>query len=104
MSATDPPGGPEGAPGIAAGRRDDGAGDRSREELGPQMLMRLSAVIRTARTHDVTNQAFQRQIQEILAVIQSLLSDEDECVLAAVADYFYLDGHRIKASATLLPV
>jgi len=104
MPVTDLPGGSEGAPGIAAGRRDDGAVDRAREELGPQMLMRLSAVIRTARTHDVTNQAFQRQLQEMLGVIQTLLSDEDECTLVAVADYFYLDGHRIKASATLLPV
>jgi len=104
MSGIDLPGGPERAPGVAAARRDDSAEERLREELGPQILLRLSAVIRTARTHDVTNQAFQRQLQDMLAVVQALLKDEDECALVAVADYFYLDGHRIKASATLLPV
>jgi HD-GYP domain-containing protein (c-di-GMP phosphodiesterase class II) len=102
MSATELPGGAEGAAQVAAGRRD--GDERAHDERGPQLLLRLSAVIRTARTHDVTNQAFQRQLQELLAVVEVLLHDEDECVLAAVADYFYLDGHRIKASATLLPV
>ena len=80
------------------------AADRQAESLGPQILLRLSAVIRTAKTHDVSNQAFQRQLQDFLAVIATMHHDADEVVLAAVADYFYLDGRRIKASATLLPV
>lgn len=102
MSGIEQPGGPGAA--AAGARRDDAAEDRSREELGPQFLLRFSAAIRTARTHDVTNQAFQRQLQDLLAVVQALLKDEDECALVVVGDYFYLDGHRIKASATLLPV
>src|SRR5262245_28880449 len=82
-----------------------GDADEHRSDvLGPQILLRFSAALRTARTHDVSNQAFQRQLQELLAVIAALHKDEDECALVAVADYFYLDGHRIKASATLLPV
>lgn len=102
MSATDLPGPSPGAgPAGDHEARDD---DRRTETLGPQLLLRFSAVIRTAKTHDVSNQAFQRQLQDFLAVIQALLEDEDECALVAVADYFYLDGHRIKASATLLPV
>ena len=101
MSATELPG--AGESGVGAGRGEGGE-DRRYEDLGPQLLMRLSAVIRTARTHDVANQAFQRQLQEFLGVVQALLAEEDECALVAVADYFYLDGHRIKASATLLPV
>ena len=88
--------------GTSSGR--DDPAERRIEQLGPQFLLRFSAVLRTARTHDVTNQAFQRQLHELLAVVAALLKDEDECALVAVADYFYLDGHRIKASATLLPV
>ena len=38
--------------------------------LGPKLLTRLAALLRTARTHDVTNQAFQRQLKECLAVIE----------------------------------
>ena len=102
MSATDLPGA-GGASGRTGGREDD-AHERRTDALGAQLLLRLSAVIRTARTHDVTNQAFQRQLQEFLAAVQGFLKDEDECVLVAVADYFYIDGCRIKASATLLPV
>ena len=102
MSATDLPGGGDGLGGISAGRGE--IAERREEELGPQFLLKLSAVVRTARTHDVANQAFQRVLQDLLGVISALLKDEDECALVAVADYFYLDGHRIKASATLLPV
>ena len=73
-------------------------------ELAPQLLVRMTAMIRTARTHDVTNQAFQRQLYDCLSIMQRLLQDEHELALAAVSDYFYLNGVRIKASAALLPL
>ena len=88
----------------ATGRGSAADDPRNTDVLGPQLLLRLSAVVRTAKTHDVSNQAFQRQLQDFLAVALMLLKDEDEFALVAVADYFYLDGQRIKASATLLPV
>ena len=74
------------------------------DRLGPQLLTRLAALVRTARTHDVSNQAFQRQLQDCLGVVQELLEDEHELELLAVADHFYINGTRIKASAGLLPV
>jgi len=97
MANTDPPGS------GAANSRDD---DESRRlaALGPQLLLRFSAMIRTARTHNVANQAFQRQLQEFNAIVQELLQDTEDVTLVAVADYLYLDGHRIKVSASLLPV
>lgn len=73
-------------------------------ELGPQLLLRLSAVIRTGKTHDVTNQAFQRQLQDLTALLRTGLADEPELALVMVADYFYLNGVRIKAQASLLAV
>jgi len=72
--------------------------------LGPQLLVRLSALLRTARTHDVTNQAFQRQLQDAMTLIQHGMEEESELALVAVADHFYLNGARIKAQAALLPV
>jgi HD-GYP domain-containing protein (c-di-GMP phosphodiesterase class II) len=72
--------------------------------LGPQFLIRFSALLRTARTHDVSNQAFQRQLREFLGVLLQVMEEEDEVALAAVADYFYLNGVRLKASASLLSV
>ena len=71
-------------------------------EHGPPLIIRLGAVIRTGRTHDVTNQAFQRQLSDCLAVIHQLLEHEHEIALAAVGDYFYLNGERVRASSSLL--
>jgi HD-GYP domain-containing protein (c-di-GMP phosphodiesterase class II) len=72
--------------------------------IGPQLLIRLAALIRTGRTHDVANQAFQRQLHDCLGVLQKLLEAEHDAALAAASGYFYLNGVRIRASASLLPV
>ncbi len=72
-------------------------------EIAAPLLTRLSAVLRTARTHDVANQAFQRVLQEFFAVLQNGLQEEEEVALVRIADYFYLNGMRIRAQAALLP-
>ncbi len=73
-------------------------------DLGPVLLVRFSALLRTARTYDVTNQAFRRQLQEFMLVLQQTMEEEDEVALAAVADSLYLNGVRLKANASLLGV
>ncbi|MFI5372645.1 MAG: HD-GYP domain-containing protein [Candidatus Eisenbacteria bacterium] len=75
-------------------------------ETGPQFLQRLSAMMRTARTYDVSNQAFQRQAREFIDLIRQVLESEeaDEVALIAVGDYFYLNGVRIRAQASLLAI
>jgi HD-GYP domain-containing protein (c-di-GMP phosphodiesterase class II) len=72
--------------------------------MGPQLLVRFSALLRTARTHEITNQAFRRQLQDFMEVLLQVMEEEDEVALAAVADYLYLNGVRLKASAALLTV
>ncbi|MCC6350470.1 MAG: HD domain-containing protein [Candidatus Eisenbacteria bacterium] len=71
-------------------------------EQGAALLVRLSALMRTARTYDVSNQAFQRQMREFMGVIRGLLEDAEEATLVVVADYFYLNGVRVKARAEIL--
>lgn len=71
-------------------------------EQGATLLVRLSALLRTARTYDVSNQAFQRQMREFMGVLRGLLEDADEVTLVVVADYFYLNGVRVKARAEIL--
>jgi HD-GYP domain-containing protein (c-di-GMP phosphodiesterase class II) len=73
-------------------------------ELGAALLVRLSAMLRTAKTYDAGNQSFQRQLQDLHAVIAQLQEHEDEIALVAVSDYFYLNGIRIRAQASLLTV
>jgi HD-GYP domain-containing protein (c-di-GMP phosphodiesterase class II) len=74
--------------------------------LGPSFLLKLSAMLRTARTYDVGNQAFQRQAREFLEMVRAAMEDEaqDELALVVVGEYFYLNGVRIRASASLLAV
>lgn len=71
-------------------------------ELGGSLIQRIVALMRTARTYDVSNMAFQRQQQEFLNVLRRLLDEEDEVTLVAVGDYFYLNGVRVKASTSLM--
>lgn len=71
-------------------------------ELGGALIQRIVALMRTARTYDVSNMAFQRQQQEFLAVLRRLLEEEDEVTLVAVADYFYVNGVRVKATTALM--
>ena len=89
---------------VAGEKRASGGQSALASAIGPQLLIRIAALIRTARTYDVTNQAFQRQLQDCFAVMQKLLEAETDLALAASAGYFYLNGARIRASSSLLPV
>ncbi len=71
-------------------------------ELGSVLVLRLSALMRTARTYDVSNQAFRHQTAEFMSLMRRLLEEEDEVTLIVVSDYLYLNGIRIKASASML--
>jgi len=87
----------EGAPGGA------GSGDTQLlAELGGALITRVVALMRTARTYDVSNMAFQRQLNEFMTLLRRLLDEEEEVTLVAVADYFYLNGVRVKASTSLM--
>ncbi|HTR96295.1 MAG TPA: HD domain-containing phosphohydrolase [Candidatus Acidoferrales bacterium] len=70
--------------------------------LGQALLLRLSALLRTARTYDVSNQAFQRQMREFEDLLRRAHEHEDEVALVVVADYLYLNGVRIKAQSAVL--
>ncbi len=70
--------------------------------VGEALVLRLSALMRTARTYDVSNQAFQRQQNEFVALLRRIFAEEDEVALVVVADYLYLNGVRIKAHTSLL--
>ena len=71
-------------------------------EQGSALLVRLTALMRTARTYDVSNQAFQRQMREFMGLVRALLEDAEDVTLVVVADYFYLNGVRVKAEARVL--
>lgn len=82
--------------------RDNDADRAALAELGPPFIQRLSALLRTARTYDVSNEAFRRQVREFMTLVAKLHELEDEVSLVAVSDYFYLNGMRIRAGASML--
>jgi len=69
---------------------------------GEALVLRLSALMRTARTYDVSNQAFRRQQNEFTALLKHLFESEEEVAIVVVVDYLYLNGVRIKAHTALL--
>jgi HD-GYP domain-containing protein (c-di-GMP phosphodiesterase class II) len=83
-------------------RHDEASSSQLLVELGAPLIQRLVAMLRTARTYDVSNMAFQRQMQEFMQLLRRLLDEEDEVTLVAVADYFYLNGVRVKATTALM--
>jgi HD-GYP domain-containing protein (c-di-GMP phosphodiesterase class II) len=87
---------------MSAPDANDSAETRLLAELGGTLVQRVVALMRTARTYDVSNMAFQRQQQEFLTVLRRLLEEEAEVTLVAVADYFYLNGVRVKATTALM--
>ncbi len=69
---------------------------------GAALLVRLAATIRTARIHDVSNQASKRQLQDLMDVLQQAMGHDADLTLLAVAGYLYVDGSRIRADGSLL--
>lgn len=64
-------------------------------ELGLQLILRLSGMIRVGRSYDVKNQVFLGQLETFLQAVQLVVSEAGEAVLVALDTDFYLNGFRI---------
>ena len=63
-----------GAPGPDEAAGHGGSADaQALAEQGALIIQRVVALMRTARTYDVSNMAFQRQLQEFMGVLRRLL-------------------------------
>lgn len=92
----------EGVP--ATPRAGQDATEAALEAMGVPFVINMTALIRTARTHDVANEAFQRKLREFMDQVLKALEDENEITLSAVSDYFYLNGVRIRAASSNLTI
>ncbi len=72
------------------------------DAAGGSLVLRLSALMRTARTYDVSNQAFRRQLTDFAAVLRQVFAEEDEATIVVVETYLYLNGVRIRAHSALV--
>ena len=89
-------------PPASASRMDPG--EAFLAAIGVPLVIQLTGLLRVARTHDISNQAFQRKLQEFMGLVHKALEDESELSLAAVSDYFYLNNVRVRAAASYLAV
>jgi HD-GYP domain-containing protein (c-di-GMP phosphodiesterase class II) len=80
----------------------DRAFDPGTRGHGPALIIRLAAMIRTARIHDVTNQTFQRQLQDFRSVLLQAMERESDVTLLASSGYIYVNGTRVRADGSLL--
>ncbi len=71
--------------------------------IGPLLVLRLAATLRTAASHGVSNQVFLRHMREFLATAAPLLS-QGELSLAAAAGYLHVNGVRVLAKPIHLAV
>jgi HD-GYP domain-containing protein (c-di-GMP phosphodiesterase class II) len=72
--------------------------------VGVPLVIHLTTLIRVARTHDVTNEAFQRKLREFMEVVNKALEEEHDITLAAASDYFFLNGVRVRATPSFLSI
>jgi len=85
-------------------RDPNGAEDGARERaIGPELIARLQGLLRAARLYNTSNQAYQRQLHDFMETVESAMQ-EDEVALVAMGDYFYLNGVRIKSTASKMSV
>jgi HD-GYP domain-containing protein (c-di-GMP phosphodiesterase class II) len=104
-----PADGEDGLGGLGPGGEGAGAvarGEESQEAFlaaaGVPLVVHFTTLIRTARTHDVANEAFQRKLRELMDVVHRVLEEEHDLTLAAVSEHFYLNGVRVRATASFL--
>jgi HD-GYP domain-containing protein (c-di-GMP phosphodiesterase class II) len=69
--------------------------DQRFRELGLQLVLRLSGVIRIGRSYQVNNQVFREQLETFIAAVNAILDESDEAVLVALDTDLYLNGFRI---------
>jgi len=71
-------------------------------ELGLQIVQRLHGLIRATRLYDESNQSLQRQLQDFVPLLSALR--EEELALVGMGDNFYVNGLRLRAQASQVPL
>jgi HD-GYP domain-containing protein (c-di-GMP phosphodiesterase class II) len=80
----------------AASRRGDDATEIE-DILGSKLIVRLYGLLRALRIYETSNQTVQDQLREFLGLAQQAI--EDELILVAMGQCFYVNGVRVRAGA-----
>jgi len=86
--------------------RDPNAGDfdedRADSALGRALVTRLFGLLRAVRIYELTNQTVRDQIHELLTLLEDVM--EDEVLLVAMGQCFYVNGARVRAETSQIPL
>jgi HD-GYP domain-containing protein (c-di-GMP phosphodiesterase class II) len=70
--------------------------------IGGPLISRLHGLLRAVCLYDLSNQAVRDQLQEALVLIEEAM--EDEVLLVAMGQCFYVNGTRIRAERSQVPL
>jgi HD-GYP domain-containing protein (c-di-GMP phosphodiesterase class II) len=70
--------------------------------LGPPLVARLYGLLRAVRIYDQSNQTVRDQLRQTLALVEEAM--EDEVALVAMGQCFYVNGARVRAEPSQVPV
>jgi HD-GYP domain-containing protein (c-di-GMP phosphodiesterase class II) len=83
--------------GVGPLRRTSGGAATVEAVVGPAMVARVHGLLRAARLYDLSNRALQDQLADMLDLLAQV--PEEEVVLMAMGQCFYVNGVRIRARA-----
>jgi len=70
--------------------------------LGPPLVARLYGLLRAVRIYDLSNQTVRDQLRETLVLVGEAM--EDEVTLVAMGQCFYVNGVRVRAEPSQVPL
>ena len=82
-------------PAPGPGRPTSAASSTVEAVVGPALVARLHGLLRAARLYDLGNRTLQDQLADMLGLLRQV--PEDEVVLLAMGQCFYVNGVRIRA-------
>jgi HD-GYP domain-containing protein (c-di-GMP phosphodiesterase class II) len=79
---------------------DPGGPDEHHRELGSQMVILLSGLMRIARAYSVSNQVFRTHVGKILQAFEAIFEHSNEAVFVSLETDIYLNGVRIPVNSS----
>ncbi len=80
----------------------DGKQERELHKNAKELINQLSVVLRTSQIHDANNVALVSSISRLVAMINTLVSQENILVLELRGEFFYMNEYRIRYSLEYL--
>lgn len=65
-------------------------------DYGRSLLSQLFMLMRTVRTHDMNNKAFDRPVENLVQTVNTLIAIEGKVVIQAVEGQMYINDYKIK--------